>query len=252
MNIIKPSFPLVAPPWQGIGKKIESLLRKTLKSYELLPDDHNLAIALSGGKDSLTLLLMLAAISGRGFPKLNLSAFLIDGAFSCGAGVGLDFLRGITSKLGIPFHVIDSGQKTLEGLECYGCSRKRRTLLFNHAKEKGFQTIAFGHHRDDNIQTLLMNLFHKGEFAGNLPKVPMKRYQVTIIRPLILVPEELIIEFAKQQNFHRIMCQCPIGQNSVRKQTEQLIKEIEEVHPRVRHNLSLAALNYGSNKALEP
>lgn len=245
------SLPVARPPWSGLGKRLESMCRKALFDFEMLKDVRNLAIALSGGKDSLTLLFLLKAISGRGFPELDLHAIHVGGEFSCGAGISEGFLRGICRELGVNYIVCESTQKR-ETLECYSCSRERRRLIFDAAKSVGAETIAFGHHRDDSIQTLLMNLLHKAEFAGNLAKVPMHDYGVTIIRPLIYVPEEDIRNFAKQQGFARIVCQCPVGQNSLRRQTEQLLSQIEEIFPNARDNLSQASLNYGSNKALNP
>src|SRR5690606_514602 len=150
------------PPWTRLGKKIESATRKALYDFEMT--GQNIAIALSGGKDSLTMLFMLAAISGKGFPDFKLSAVHVTGEFSCGAGVDIPYLSAICSKLNIPLTVRQSIQ-TLESLECYSCSRERRKLLFDAADELGAQTVAFGHHRDDNAQTILMNLLHKGEFC---------------------------------------------------------------------------------------
>jgi tRNA 2-thiocytidine biosynthesis protein TtcA len=90
--------------------------------------------------------------------------------------------------------------------------RKKKVDLRCSQGEVGFKIVAFGHHRDDNIETLLLNLLHKAEFAGNLPKVPMHDFGVTIIRPLIYASEQEIREFAKMYNFARISCQCPVGQ----------------------------------------
>jgi tRNA 2-thiocytidine biosynthesis protein TtcA len=98
----------------------------------------------------------------------------------------------------------------------------------------------------------LMNLLHKAEFAGNLPKIHMQEYGVTIIRPLIYIAEQDIRTFAQQQGFARIMCRCPVGQNSMRKQTDQLLKEIEAIFPNARENIAKAGLLYGSQKAATP
>jgi tRNA(Ile)-lysidine synthase TilS/MesJ len=94
-----------------------------------------------------------------------------------------------------------------------------------------------------------MNLFHKGEFCSMLPKMEMKKFNMTIIRPLIYVEEEKIKSFAKQKGFLRITCQCPVGQNSYRKKTDKLIEIVEEIYPNVRQNLLYSALQYGSTKA---
>lgn len=230
------------------GKRIESAVRKALYEYEMLEGVEKVAVALSGGKDSLTLLYMLKAISGRGFPPFELVAIHVGGEFSCGAGVEEKMLRGLCEQLEIPLLVRHSTQ-TRETLACYRCSRERRTLIFEAAKSVGATTIAFGHHRDDNAQTVLMNLLHKGEFAGNLPKLKMIDYGVTIIRPLIYVAEEQVREFARANGFARITCQCPVGQTSMRKNVDQLLEELEEHFPNARANIASAGLTYGSDKA---
>jgi len=237
------------PPWPGLGRKIERLTRKALFEHEMLGAGGKLAVALSGGKDSLTLLSMLKAISGRGFPELDLCAIHVSGAFSCGAGVNQNYLQAFCQELDVAY-ISKTTDQELATLECYSCSRERRKLIFNAAKEFGADHVAFGHHRDDHVQTLLMNLLHKAEFCGNQAKILMKRYDMTIIRPLIYVPEEMIKNFAKDAGYLRVMCQCPVGQNSLRKKTDALLKEIEEHYPRARHNIAKAGFTYGSDKAL--
>lgn len=245
------NHPVARPPWTTLGKRLESTLRKALFDFEMLKGVKKIAIALSGGKDSLTLLFLLKAISGRGFPELEIHAVHVSGEFSCGAGVNEDYLKSICDELNVNFMTRTSSQK-LETLECYSCSRERRRLLFDAAKSVGAETIAFGHHRDDQAQTVLMNLLHKAEFAGNLPKIFMQDYGVTIIRPLIYIAEEDIRNFAKQQGFARIMCRCPVGQHSLRKKTDQLLTEIEAIFPNARENIAKAGLVYGSQKAAIP
>lgn len=242
-------LPIARPPWTGLGRKLESMLRKALYEFDLLGPSNKIAIALSGGKDSLALLYLLKAVSGRGVPELEITAIHVGGPFSCGAGVSEGFLKGICRELGVAYISCLSKQKP-ETLECYSCSRERRSLIFEAAKSVGAETVAFGHHRDDSVQTLLMNLLHKGEFAAMLPKVPMHDYGVTIIRPLIYISEEEIREFAKMYQFSRVVCQCPVGQNSLRKQTKDLVADLEKVFPHARENLGSASLLYGSKKAL--
>ncbi|MBM3198767.1 MAG: tRNA 2-thiocytidine biosynthesis protein TtcA [Chlamydiae bacterium] len=249
MSGLQISLPIAMPPWTALGRHLESLCRKALYTFSLVENVNKLGIALSGGKDSLAMLYLLKAISGRGFPPFSLHAFHVTGEFSCGSSVNVHFLQAICKQLDIPLTLCESTQKR-ESLQCYSCSRERRKLLFEAAKKHDITTISFGHHRDDSIQTLLMNLFHKGEFAANLPKVPMHDYGVTIIRPLIYVAEKELIAFAKLYQFHRITCQCPVGQDSMRKQTEHLIAHIEELFPNIRENLSLASFVYASDKAL--
>lgn len=249
MNI---GIPVARPPWTALGKELESCLRKALFDFSLLDKQvERVAIALSGGKDSLALLFLLHAVRGRGFPLFEIHAIHVDGEFSCGAGVDAGFLGAICKEMGVNLILKSSTQKR-EDLECYRCSRERRRLIFDAAKEVGATTVAFGHHRDDSAQTLLLNLLHKAEFAANLPKVHMRDYGVTIIRPLIYIDEESIRAFAKQYGFARISCQCPVGQNSKRKVVDQLLKEMEAHFPHARSNLARAGLLYGSDKAGTP
>lgn len=243
-------YPIAKPPFSKLGRKLESMCRKALFDFQLLEGVDRLAVALSGGKDSLTLLFLLKAILGKGFDNLPLTAIHVGGEFSCGAGVHSSFLQGICDELGVELITCISSQKR-ETLSCYSCSRKRRKLIFDAAKERGIRTIAFGHHRDDSIQTLMLNLLHKAEFAANLPKVPMIDYGVTIIRPLLYIEECAIWEFASMHGFARVMCQCPVGQDSMRKKTESLLQGIEELFPHARENLAQASLRYGSTKALK-
>lgn len=236
-----------SPPFSTLGRRLESKTRKALFEYDLI-DSSRVAIALSGGKDSLTLLLMLKAISGRGFLPLDILAIHVSGEYSCGASIAEDYLKEFCDNVGVELSILQS--KEQEGpTACYSCARERRKLIFNHAKKRGFGIVAFGHHRDDSIETLLLNLLHKGEFAANLPKVFMKNYGVTIIRPLIFISEEDIRSFAEQSGFLRFMCQCPIGATSNRRTVKDLITSLEADFPNVRRNLELAAINYGSDKA---
>lgn len=242
------SIPIAKPPWSQLGKKLESACRKALFDYSMIEEDSSIAIALSGGKDSLTLLFLLHAISGKGFPPFSLRAIHVDGEFSCGAGVDLPYIQSICHQLDVPLSVLTSTQKR-ENLECYSCSRERRKLIFEEAKKQGCEKIAFGHHRDDYIQTLLLNLLHKAEFSSQLPKLKMVDYGVTILRPLIYITERQILDFAKLHGFQRISCQCPVGQNSKRKKVEEMIQGLEKQFPNVRSNLAQAGLHYGSKKS---
>ena len=245
------NLPISTPPLTQLGKRLTSLIRKANYDFSLFSSTDKILVALSGGKDSLSLLYLLKGLVKQGFPHLEISACHVKGKYSCGAGVQESFIKAICHRLSVPLYIKESNNNT-DKLECYSCSRNRRKLLFETAKEYGTQLVAFGHHRDDSIETLLLNLFHKGEFEANLAKVPMIRYGVTIIRPLIYASEDDIVQFAKQGGFSRITCQCPVGQNSKRKQVKQIIKEIEDAFPHVKKNLERSGLKYGLKKALSP
>ena len=137
MNI---GIPVARPPWTALGKELESCLRKALFDFSLLDKQvERVAIALSGGKDSLALLFLLHAVRGRGFPLFEIHAIHVDGEFSCGAGVDAGFLGAICKEMGVNLILKSSTQKR-EDLECYRCSRERRRLIFDAAKEVGATT----------------------------------------------------------------------------------------------------------------
>ncbi|NGX35095.1 MAG: tRNA 2-thiocytidine biosynthesis protein TtcA, partial [Candidatus Anoxychlamydiales bacterium] len=190
INTVKFSHPFI-----GKGKKIESMTRKAIFDFSMLENVNSLAVALSGGKDSICLLFMLKAILKNGFNKVNLSAIHIDGDFSCGASFEKKFLKNLCDEMGIKIYFKEQKNIFNKNFNCYTCSRKRRRLIFDIAKENDIDTIAFGHHRDDNIETLLLNLFHIGDFEAMLPKIKFQKFEKTIIRPLIYVSEKDIITF---------------------------------------------------------
>lgn len=236
-------------PWTKLGKKIESAIRKAMYDFSLLENVSKLAVALSGGKDSLTLLFMLHELNGRGLLPFSLTAIHVAGSFSCGCSLAPALLENICSALQIPL-IIRPMPEHIKISDCYSCSRIRRKILFSAAKELGISHIAFGHHKDDAAQTTLMNLFHKGEFAGLQPKITMHAYDITIIRPLIYVREDEISSFATLYGYKRITCQCPLGKDSVRKKTQELLHDIEKFFPNAMENVAQATLQYGSDKAL--
>lgn len=242
------TYQIARPPFSKLGKKLEKSCRKAIFNFNLLDGIDCLAIALSGGKDSLTLLYLLHAISGRGVAPIKLFAVHIDGDFSCGAALASSFLSKICDELQIPL-IIKKTNSIEQQLDCYSCSRERRKLLFEAAKELNINTIAFGHHRDDAIQTLLLNLLTKGEFEGMLPKLKMQHFGISIIRPLFYIAEKDIKTFAEQYNFIRIVCNCPKGKTSYRHNTELLIQDMEKLFPNVRKNLLTSSLIYGTKKA---
>ncbi|MGA8165314.1 MAG: tRNA 2-thiocytidine biosynthesis TtcA family protein [Waddliaceae bacterium] len=243
--------PLAKPPWTGLGKRLESMVRKALYDHRMLEGVDNLAVALSGGKDSLSMLFLLHAIAGKGFPDISLHAIHVHGTFSCGAGVNVNELKTICDALEINL-ITKTTEQSKKHLACYSCSRTRRSLLFEAAKQVDATTIAFGHHRDDHAQTVLMNLLHKAEFAGMLPKLKMETFGVTLIRPLIYITEKELQRFAEANHFAKIVCRCPVGQHSYRKKVDDLLKEIEVLYPHARQNIARAGHLYGSDKARRP
>ncbi len=253
LKIFMNNFSIPRAPFTKTGKSLESFCRKAIFDFKMLDDSdlkNGLAIALSGGKDSLTLLFLLKAILGFGLPKIPLTAIHVDGDFSCGANLQKKNLTRICQALEISFISIKSNLQQ-KNPDCYKCSRERRKLIFEAAKKRKIAKIAFGHHSDDQAQTLLLNLLQKGEFAAMLPKIKMIKFGITIIRPLIYAKEMEIKKFSEYYGFLRAVCNCPRGAVSKRKDVDRLIDTLSKFFPHARSNLALSALLYGSDKALK-
>ena len=146
--MLTPILQVPRPPWTRIGKKLESMCRKALHEFDLLKDCRSLAIALSGGKDSLALLFLMKAILGKGFPNISLKAIHISGEFSCGASLQKGLIQSFCDQLDIPLTICHSTQKK-ESLACYRCSRERRRLIFDAAKKMGAGNVDAVEHDPD-------------------------------------------------------------------------------------------------------
>ena len=122
-------------------------------------------------------------------------------------------------------------------MNCYWCSSQRRMELMKFAKENGFNKIALGHHLDDIIETLFMNMFYKGEMSTMLPMLKYDNYDVTIIRPLAQVKESQIVKFAEEKGILNLTCSCVYGQNSKRKELKKSISEFIKNNDSIKYNI---------------
>ena len=230
-----------------LERYLESQCRKAIYQYGMFEKTDSIIIAFSGGKDSLALVQLLSKINGRGVPQVKLYAVHVENVFS--PKENRKILQNFCNTYNVELFFAKSNI-TEKDLNCYACARERRKILFNFAKELNAQKIAFGHHREDNIETLLLNLFQKGEFAGMLPSVYMYRYDITIIRPLYFIKEkDLMSNTSLLQNNFRGKNNCPKEPISHRKKIKNLIRDIENTFPKVRSNLALGSIVYGSKKA---
>jgi tRNA 2-thiocytidine biosynthesis protein TtcA len=244
-------FTLPNHPFTKLGKQLESATRKALYDYEMLKGEKALVIGLSGGKDSLAMLFLLKAIVGRGFDDIKLYAVHVQEKF-LSEMVDTNFLKDICNQLEVELFIESFSIKDKENFNCYLCSRIRRKIIFQKARDLNCKLVAFAHHRDDNTQTLLMNMLHKAEFSAMLPVIDMVKYGVRIIRPFIYLSEKDIINFAKHYNFYDKSCSCPYGTDTKRIAVEKYLSLMEKDFPNARSNLSKTALNFGSNKAKIP
>ncbi len=222
----------------GTGFFISSKIGKAIKDYNLIEDGDKLLVAVSGGKDSLSLLKMLLERKKWAPVKFDIIAVHIETDFRCGNCVHKKILTNLFKKMGAKYifrkiKVLDKNKKT----NCFWCSWSRRKALFEMAEAKGCNKIVFGHHKDDIIETTLLNMFFQGEFSTMNPRQELFKGTITIIRPLCYVEERMIKKFAKESGFPEQLCRCPYSQDSNRKYLKEFINRIEKRSPNVRTNI---------------
>jgi tRNA 2-thiocytidine biosynthesis protein TtcA len=223
---------------QGPEFYISKRVGKAIIDYGMIADGDKILVAVSGGKDSLTLLRVLN--DRRKFVpiKYELFAVHIDMGYPCHHP---KILSEYFKKHGIDYHIekvsiLKPGQ-TRKDISCFWCSWNRRKALFETAQRFGCTKVAFGHHKDDIIETTLMNLFFHGEISSMVPKQELFKGKVVIIRPLAYVEESLIVRFAKVADFPHHKCACPNSVTSQRTKISAIINELEKMCPDVRTNI---------------
>lgn len=211
-----------------IRKRISKKITKALFDFPMIEPEDRVLVGASGGKDSTALLISLYDRLGKFGAPFELAALHIQSDF--GDKAPRDFIKSLEPSINIPFYYLDVGiqgrLKENRRLNCYWCSSQRRTELIRFARENGFNKIALGHHLDDIIETLLMNMVYKGEFSGMPPMVPYEKYPVSVIRPLCYCEEQEIEAFVRDLGLVCPSCNCGISSNSnrihIRKQIEAL------------------------------
>ncbi|MBN1413430.1 MAG: tRNA 2-thiocytidine biosynthesis protein TtcA [Spirochaetales bacterium] len=223
-----------------IETRIARAVSKVIFRHNMIEENDRILVAVSGGKDSLTLLHDLKKRQ-RGFPvPYTILAYHLETDF-CGCCAG-SRLKSLFEQWEVPYRIdgiaVRQNLKPGQELNCFSCSTSRRIELLRFARQHGFNKIALGHHQDDIIETTLLNLFYKGEFSSMLPVITYdKEPQVKIIRPLALVREEQIVEFSRQKNFNGVVCTCPYGRLSKRKKMKGIIRLLSRDNPLVRYNI---------------
>ena len=221
---------------------------KAIARNNLIGPGDRILIGLSGGKDSLTMLTILAERRKSSAIPYELAAVHIR---SSAAMYKTDetYLEKFCRDLGIPLYCETIEVEIREGTGkpmCFVCSWNRRKRLFEMARELHCNKIALGHHRDDAIVTMMMGMFYNGTFSGMPAKLPLFGGEIELIRPLILLPEKDIARFAAIRSFVRQEKSCPYEDRTRRGEVEQLIAGLEERIPEIRESLFASMSNIKS------
>jgi tRNA 2-thiocytidine biosynthesis protein TtcA len=228
------------------NKEIRSLMGKAIHHYGLIQEGDRILVGVSGGKDSLTLLHLLHEREKRVSIHYELFPVYIDLGFD---SVRAEILKNFFEREGLPYHMefTDIGRKanSSENREnpCFLCSWERRKCLFHLAHRFKCNKIALGHHKDDIIETLLLNIFYSAEISTMLPLQSLFKGKITLIRPLALIEEKKIDRFAQEMKLPFGPSGCPSSGKTKRKVIKDLIEVLSKKDRRIKGNIFRALSN---------
>ena len=222
-------------------KTMQQLLSKTrqaIKEYNLIEEGDKIAVGLSGGKDSLTLLNILKNYERFSPKKFQLIAITLNPG-----GVDNSPLHKLCKDINVPFYEIQTDIKEIvfdikkEKNPCSLCANLRRGALNDTAKKLGCNKVALGHHKDDALETLMLSISYEGRINCFSPKSYMDKNGITLIRPMVFIEESQIRKAAKEYNFPIIENPCPADGKTKREDIKTLIRELDKKIPSFKKNL---------------
>ena len=239
-----------------ISRRIRRHMTKAIASYNMLKEGDHVMVAVSGGKDSTILLLLMQEIQKKAPFRFTFEGVLLD---QKQPGFQPERYKAWLLEKGLSLTIIEEDTYTIvqDKIEahktfCGLCSRLRRGILYNYADKHKFTKIALGHHQDDLNETLLLNLFYSGRVASMPPKLYSDDGRNTVIRPLMEVPESWLSAYEKELNIPVIPCNlCGSQENLRRKEIKKLISHLETDIPGVRSSMLTAMKNIRPSQLLD-
>jgi tRNA(Ile)-lysidine synthase TilS/MesJ len=229
--------------------KLQQLLsytRKAVDDYQMIEEGDHIAVGISGGKDSLTLLYALNGLK-RFYPKkFELSAITVDLGYE---KFDTSELARLCEELGVPYRVVKTDishilfEERKETNPCSLCAKMRKGALNDAVKEMGCNKVAYAHHKDDIIETMLLSLIFEGRFHSFSPKTYLDRMELTVIRPMMYVDEADVIGFQHKYNLPVAKSRCPIDGLTKREYAKDLVKQLNREHPGAKNRMFTAILN---------
>lgn len=228
-------------------KELLSLTRRCIDDYKMIAPGSNVAVGVSGGKDSLALLALLARLRNFLPGGFNLTALTLDMGFD-----NMDFtpIVDFCRELDVPFVMKKTEMKQIifdirkESNPCSLCAKMRRGALNDLAVEQGCSTIALGHHFDDAVETFLLSLFYEGRINCFAPVTYLSRTDLHCIRPMLFIEEREIINFAARASLPIVQSTCPADKHTKREDIKQLLKTLEKSTPGIRTQIFGAMKRY--------
>lgn len=239
-----------------LAVKIRKQIVQALNDFDMIQDGDKITVAVSGGKDSSILVALLNEIRKRSERKFTIEAMLLD---QKQPGFDATAFKAWIESLGIKLNLLEKDtytivkEKTPEGsVYCTLCSRFRRAILYDFAYDQGFTKMALGHHRDDLIETTLLNMFYIGQLGSMPPKLKSDDGRNIVIRPLAYVAEKDLKQLAQEWNFPVIPCNlCGSQETLKRKKMKKLIQELEKDIPNIGASILNALGNIQPSQMLD-
>ncbi|MGE4307519.1 ATP-binding protein [Bacteroides sp.] len=219
--------------------RINKRFGKGVIQYGLIEDGDKILVGLSGGKDSLALVELLGKRARIFKPRFSVIAVHVV-MKNIPYQSDLEYLKSHAAAYDVPLIVFETSfDPTTDTRKspCFLCSWNRRKALFTVAKENGCNKIALGHHMDDILETLLMNMTYQGAFSTMPPKLVMRKFDMTIIRPMCLIHESDLLELAKIRSYKKQVKNCPYESGSSRSDMKGVLKQLESMNPEARYSL---------------
>lgn len=229
-------------------QKLYSYVRRAIDDYSMVDDGDKIAVGVSGGKDSLALLYALSGLRKFYPKKFDIVALTVDLGFGT---QDFTLIKDFCNELDVECKIIATQigdivfHKRKESNPCSLCAKMRKGSLNDVAKEMGCNKVAYAHHRDDMIETMLMSLIYEGRFHCFNPVTYLDRMGLTVIRPMMYVPEMDVIGFANKYSLPIAKNPCPVDGHTKREYIKNLVRQLNRENPNCKDRLFTAVLNGG-------
>lgn len=231
-------------------QQVMSYVRRAVDDYHMIEDGDKIAIGISGGKDSLTLLYALNGLK-RFYPKkFDIHAITVDLGFK---NLDLGKIEALCKELGVEYTIVHTDiakivfEDRKESSPCSLCAKMRKGALNDAMKAAGCNKIAYGHHKDDVVETMLMSLIYEGRWHTFSPVTYLDRMDLTVIRPLMYMNEADVIGFVNKQGIPVLKSPCPVDGYTKREYTKELLKTLNRENPGVKERM-FTAIQKGNMK----
>ncbi len=227
-------------------QKLMGLVRRCVEDYEMIEDGDKIAVGISGGKDSLVLLRLLAALRSYHNKKFTLQAITID------MGLGMDYsgIEEMCRELDVPYTIVKTEIGPIifdyrkEKNPCSMCSKMRRGALNQALLDLDCNKLALGHHFDDAVETFMMSLIYEGRISCFQPVTHLDRTGVIQIRPMLYIHEKTVASFAQRENLPVLQNRCPVDKHTKREEIKDLIFSLAKTYPDLKERIFGAMQRY--------